>query len=335
MKGIAARMRDQPPYFTQSVYVKDLVVSDSPRLNGVDEAHARRLADVYHSLPPILVHTPSMRVIDGMHRVRAAVILGLETIDAQFFDGSDDEAFIQSVARNIADGLLLSPADRSAAVRRILTGFPAMSDPSIAVYTGLDTGTVSEVRRRAAARSSELGHSGTGDRPAAADAAVCGQATELVSRTSGGPLNPGVRAAAELSPDAARSAGECPLGDEEEQAPRAQPPRTVPPRMPTARGTQACGGRPVMPRTARDRLRILSNNPSLRNSQSGRDFLRWMHGHFITDEAWKELADSIPPHCTETVAEIALKCADAWRRFADELSDRARIQSVPAGRSRA
>lgn len=240
MKGIAARMRDQPPYFTQSVYVKDLVVSDSPRLNGVDEAHARRLADVYHSLPPILVHTPSMRVIDGMHRVRAAVILGLETIDAQFFDGSDDEAFIQSVARNIADGLLLSPADRSAAVRRILTGFPAMSDPSIAVYTGLDTGTVSEVRRRAAARSSELGHSGTGDRPAAADAAVCGQATELVSRTSGGPLNPGVRAAAELSPDAARSAGSARSGTRRSRRP-------VPSRR--ARSRRGCP-RPGAPRRA-------------------------------------------------------------------------------------
>ncbi|MFC8538611.1 hypothetical protein ACFUJY_32490 [Streptomyces sp. NPDC057249] len=334
MKGIAARMRDQPPYFTQSVYVKDLVVADSPRLDGVDEAHARRLADVYPSLPPILVHSPSMRVIDGIHRVRAAVLLGRETVDTQFFDGSEAEAFIQSVARNIADGLLLSPADRSAAVQRILTSFPAMSDLSVAVYTGLDARAVSEVRRRAAAGSSEPDRAGHRDRLSVPDVAACGQAADLVSRTSGGPLKAGAQPAGTLSPGASRNAGECPGTGDEEQGPLAQS-RMAAPRVSPVRGAQVCGARPVMPRTARDRLRILSNNPSLRNSQSGRDFLRWLHGHFITDEAWKEIADAIPPHCTETVAEIALKCADAWRRFADELSDRARMQSFPAGRSRA
>lgn len=333
VKAIAVRMRDQPPYFTQPVYVKDLLAADSPRLNGVNEAHARHLAEVYPSLPPILVHRPSMRVIDGMHRVRAAVILGLDTVDSQFFNGSEAEAFIQSVTRNIADGLLLSLADRSAAVRRILTSFPAMSDPSIAVYTGLDVGVVTEVRRRAAAGPPGLGLpvGGCGS-PAPKPAAECGQAADPAPGTPESALKPVAREAGPSSPGTARSAGEG-LRRDEERTLRAQP-RMVPSRTPAARDAQVCTARPTMARTSRDRLRILSSNPSLRNSQAGREFLRWLHGHFVADEAWKELVETVPPHCTETVAEIAMKCSDAWRRFAEELSDRARVQSVPAGRSR-
>jgi hypothetical protein len=325
--GIAATMRDQPPYFTRPVYVKDLSVADSPRLNGVNEAHAQHLAEVYASLPPILVHRPSMRVIDGMHRVRAAVILGLETVDAQFFNGSDGEAFIQSVTRNIADGLLLSLADRGAAVRRILAGFPAMSDLSIAVYTGLDPGVVTEVRRRVAAGVPELPLL-AGKLPAPALAAECGRAAGPALGASGRPLKPVAREAVLSSlgtPGGVRR--------DQEQTTGAQP-RMVPARTPAARDAQGCPARPAMARTSRDRLRSLSSNPSLRNSQSGREFLRWLHGHFVTDEAWKELIETVPPHCAETVAEIAMKCSDAWRRFAEELSDRTRVQSVPAGRSR-
>lgn len=327
MKGIAARMRDQPLYFIQPVYVKDLAVADSPRLDGINEAHAQHLAKVFGSLPPILVHRPSLRVIDGMHRVRAAVILGLESVDAQFFGGSEDEAFIQSVTRNIADGLLLSLADRSAAVRRILAGFPAMSDLSIAVYTGLDVAVVSEVRRCVVAGLPELGVP-AGRLPGPEPAAGCEEAGAPVLGALGRPLGA-------VAGEAGLAALGTPRGvrPEQEQAPRAQP-RVVPARTPAVREAQVCAARPAMARTSRDRLRTLSSNPSLRNSQSGRDFLRWLHGHFVTDEAWKELVETVPPHCTETVAEIAMKCSDAWRRFAEELSDRTRVQSVPAGRSR-
>lgn len=268
-----------------------------------------------------------MRVIDGMHRVRAAVILGLDTVDSQFFNGSEDEAYIQSVTRNIADGLLLSLADRSAAVRRILTGFPAMSDLSIAVYTGLDVGAVTEVRRCVTAGPLEL-NLPAGRLPAPDPATECGQVADPASGTPVRPLKPVPQEAVLSSLGTTQG-----MRRDEERTSRAQP-RIVPARTPTARGAQVCTARPTMGRTSRDRLRTLSNNPSLRNSQSGRDFLRWLHGHFVTDEAWKELIETVPPHCAETVAEIAMKCSDAWQRFAEELSDRTRVQSVPAGRSR-
>ncbi|WP_234367335.1 MULTISPECIES: hypothetical protein [Streptomyces] len=273
-----------------------------------------------------------MRVIDGMHRLRAAVILGLDTVDSQFFDGCEAEAFIQSVTRNIADGMLLSLADRRAAVRRILTSFPAMSDRSVAVYTGLDVGVVTEVRRHAAADSPRLNLPvrGGGTLPPPACTAELGQAANPLANAPEKPLRPIAQESGLPSLGTARSVRER-LHKGEERAPDAQP-RMVSPRTPTARHAQVRSARPTTARTSRDLLRILRNNPSLRDSQSGRDFLRWLHGHFITDDAWKELVENVPPHCTETVTEIAMKCSDTWRRFAEELSEKKRIHPVPAGR---
>jgi hypothetical protein len=47
-----------------------------PRLKGESQAHIQGLAEVGGGLPPILVHRQSMRILDGMHRVRAAIVRG-------------------------------------------------------------------------------------------------------------------------------------------------------------------------------------------------------------------------------------------------------------------
>ena len=43
-----------------------------------------------------------MRVIDGMHRLRAAILNGRSSIEVEFFDGSDEEAFIRAVEQNVS-----------------------------------------------------------------------------------------------------------------------------------------------------------------------------------------------------------------------------------------
>lgn len=131
-----------------SVVIDSLLPAQSPRLAGEDEEHARRLAETEAALPPILVHRSTMRVIDGMHRLRAARYNGREKIDVRFFDGSEDEAFIQGVEENIAHGLPLSLADRKAAAERIMKLRPELSDRAIASRTGLAAKTVSTIRRR-------------------------------------------------------------------------------------------------------------------------------------------------------------------------------------------
>lgn len=327
--GIATEL---PAHFTQPVRISTLVSADTPRLDGTDEAHVRRLVEVFESVPPILVHRPTMRVVDGMHRVRAAAVLGRDLIDAQFFDGGDDEAFIQSVARNIAHGLPLSVADRRAAVCRILASFPTMSDRSIAVYTGLDAKSVADVRRRSAAdlpqSNVRLGLDGKAhplDRTQERR-----HAAELMSRSPELPLRV-VAQEAGLSLGTAHDVRQRLLRGEEPvppplSSPRSLPPakRTVPEQARTAPSVrpQRAGPPAGTARSAMDMMRTLAGDPSLRNSEAGRDFVRWLHGHFFTDEAWRRRIEAIPPHHSETVAELALKCAGTWRRLAQELSER-------------
>uniref|UniRef100_UPI0018F18D1C ParB/RepB/Spo0J family partition protein n=1 Tax=Actinomadura logoneensis TaxID=2293572 RepID=UPI0018F18D1C len=124
--------------------------ADSPRLRGEDREHVFRLVGVETPLPPILVHRPTMRVIDGMHRLRAAMLRGDTHIEAVYFDGTAAEAFARAVELNIAHGLPLTIADRRAAAARILAAEPDSSDRAIAARTGLSARTVAAVRRSTA-----------------------------------------------------------------------------------------------------------------------------------------------------------------------------------------
>ncbi len=88
-----------------------------------------------------------MRVIDGMHRLMAASMQGRETIDVIFFSGSEADVFLRAVQENVAHGLPLSRADRSAAVARIIASHPHMSDRAIAHSVGLAAKTVAAIRK--------------------------------------------------------------------------------------------------------------------------------------------------------------------------------------------
>src|SRR5690349_18381805 len=72
----------------------------SPRLDGVDAAHVRRLTQLAADLPPLVVHRATMRVVDGAHRLAAAHRLGQHQVPVVYFDGTDDEAFAVAVHLN-------------------------------------------------------------------------------------------------------------------------------------------------------------------------------------------------------------------------------------------
>ncbi len=130
-----------------AVPVLALRPADSPRLNGEDKSHIVRLAETETSLPPILVDRRTMRVIDGMHRLMAASLLGRETIDVIFFDGNETDVFLRAVQENITHGLPLSQADRRAAAERIITSHPHLSDRAIGHSAGLAAKTVAAIRK--------------------------------------------------------------------------------------------------------------------------------------------------------------------------------------------
>lgn len=127
----------------------------SPRLNGIDIDHAKMLAQLETGLPPIIVHRPTMRVIDGMHRLRATVLRGGREIGVRYFDGDENAAFVLSVESNVAHGLPLTLADRSAAAERILQTFPRWSNGIIASMVGLSAATIGALRRRSTCHSAE------------------------------------------------------------------------------------------------------------------------------------------------------------------------------------
>jgi ParB-like nuclease domain len=128
--------------------VQSVVEGDSPRLDGESIEHVDLLAASAMKLPPIVVHRETMRVIDGMHRLRAAQKRGDQCIEARFFEGTEAEAFIGAVRANIDHGLPLTLADREAAATRIIVSHSHCSDRWIATVTGLAAGTVGAIRRQ-------------------------------------------------------------------------------------------------------------------------------------------------------------------------------------------
>ena len=120
-----------------TVAVAEVRGGHSPRQGGENLEHVQSLADATGELPPIIVRREDMRVVDGMHRLRAARLRGDERIAVRFFDGGDDEAFVLAVRTNVTHGLPLSLADRKAAAARIIASHAHWSDRMIATVTGL------------------------------------------------------------------------------------------------------------------------------------------------------------------------------------------------------
>lgn len=129
------------------VPISSLKMTGSLRVDGEDPTHVRLLAEVAAPLPPVLVHRPTMRVVDGKHRMRAAMLRGEQTLLVRFVDCDEDRAFLLSVEANIKHGLPLSLADRKAAAGRIVERHPAWSDRRVAAVVGLSADCVAGIRR--------------------------------------------------------------------------------------------------------------------------------------------------------------------------------------------
>ena len=131
---------------SEMVEIQELVFGDSPRSGGERPEHTARLLKCGVPLPPILVHRSSMRIIDGVHRVRAAQTQGAATIEAMMLDCSWESAFVVAVAANRGVGLPLSLEDRRSAAARIVLSHPQWSDRSIASLARLSAKTVCAIR---------------------------------------------------------------------------------------------------------------------------------------------------------------------------------------------
>jgi ParB-like chromosome segregation protein Spo0J len=129
-----------------SVALARLVVKRSIREGGVNQEHVRRLMRLGGRWPPILVHEETGVVIDGVHRVAAARMLGLLRLDASLFSGGPDAALIEFVRRNVQHGLPLTLRERKWAATRVLSVHPDWSDRRVAGICALSPKTVGRLR---------------------------------------------------------------------------------------------------------------------------------------------------------------------------------------------
>jgi ParB-like chromosome segregation protein Spo0J len=301
------------------VPIARLTAADSPRTLPEDFSHMKILAESEEELPPILVHRPTMRVIDGRHRLRVADDLGRSCIAVRFFDGTESEAFALSVEGNTRHGLPLTLSERTAAARRIVASHPEWSDGVIASITALATKTVRALRRDAA-----------GDVLLAAVRVGLDGRVRPVDRAAGR-----LRAAEVIreNPEAslrtiAREVGISPwtVRDVRERLRRGEDPL---PSKPRSREKPA-DNRPVRPlshavprrrpagtpRGASNRLDGLMSDPALKYSEQGRVLLRILAANVLPVEKRDMLVRSVPLHCRSTVHQLANEYAEAWRDFA-------------------
>jgi ParB-like chromosome segregation protein Spo0J len=323
----------QPVFDTSTTPVVILEISaltpgDSPRTSVPDSEHALLLSAIEQPLPPIIVHRVGLRVIDGMHRVRAAMLRGDTTITAQLFDGTDDAAFLLAVRKNIAHGLPLSLAERKGAARRILAAHPQWSDRAIASCTGLSDKTIAAVRRSTSAEvpqsSVRLGVDGRA-RPSDGDQRRR-LAAELIVAHPQAPLRQ-IAGAAGISLGTVRdvrarvSRGDDPV-PARRRAAEPEPSAAIPTMIPEPMRPAGCGVRDPEQRKAT--LNRLRTDPSLRFSDAGRQALRWLHIRLAGPDQWGDLVDAIPLHWAEAVADLARGCAESWQEFAIACERRAR-----------
>ncbi len=318
---------EQPP--TTLVRIASLVFDNSPRRTGEDPDHTRLLAETAEPLPPIAVHRPTMRVIDGMHRARAAMLTGRESIDARLYDCSEDAAYVLAVKANVTHGLPLSLADRRAAAKRIIRINPQWSDRAVAAATGLSDKTVSGLRRRSTAENPQsntrIGRDGRA-RPLN-NAGQRHDAAKMLNERPGIGLREVARATG-LSVATASDVRDRLRRHEDPVPPKHRCAEESAAAAETAGAdrpdTQPCP-KPAKDLPRLDRLAVLANlrkDPSLRLSEGGRHAVRWLYQHTVQAEDLSELVDSVPPHWTDVVAELAHECAEAWAGLADELKHR-------------
>jgi AraC-like DNA-binding protein len=346
---------------TAMVPVNSLRLADSPRLGGENIDHVRVLAGSPDPLPPILVHLPTMQIIDGMHRLRAAIMRGQDEIEARLLDCDEHELFVIAVKANIAHGLPLSLAERKRAAVRVIASHPQWSDRLVASVAGLSHKTVATIRRSATGSNSQLhvrrGHDGrvrplssARGRRIAGDLLRDNPSASLREVAEAAGISPGtvrdVRARLErgqdaVPPERSRGAGKVPVsavGTRQQRESVRQARETCSPedsrsiRARRGSGEPADDGSinanmPGRPENA-DAVVILwrlKKDPALRSSERGRDILRQLHVYTMGIKDFGEVLTSVPTHSAIIIGKLARANAKQWKDLASQLEERAQL----------
>ncbi|MFE5239600.1 winged helix-turn-helix transcriptional regulator [Streptomyces sp. NPDC056627] len=293
------------------------------RIGGIDKDHVRILTECDEELPPIVVQSRTMRVIDGMHRLKAALACGRTEIRVRLVDMSDVQAFLYAVEANIAHGLPLTLADRRNAARQVIALYPAWSDRAVGRASGLSGKTVSALRGRA----------GQGEPGPQVRIGLDGRARPLDSAAR----RSAARELLTAQPDAslreiARQAGISPgtvrriRGDMEKAPSGSAVPaaltRVCSARVPQTPAEQEASAAAVDVEAA---LANLRQDPSLKYQANGRGLLRLLHQR-PAQMLRRDVLEAIPVHCVPIILGVVRAQAQEWRELEDALDKVAKAQ---------
>jgi hypothetical protein len=327
----------------RNVAITSLAPGSYLRQGGTSAVHVQLLLGAAGSseLPPILVQEHGWRVIDGLHRLEAARLRGDHSIDARFLDCTDSEALIIAIKSNSSHGLPLSKADRVSGAIRVLAAHPDWSDRAIAGITGLSANTIGSLRNRCAdgpqPGSKRLGRDGRRRPLNAAEGRR--RAAEYISAHPDAPLRLVAREADvslgtvhEVSSLIRRGMAPEPSGHRipaEKHIMRSDAEVAVSATVAPTGLSSSASGTVLRRKRHTDALPTwpgisakVANDPAVRYTEGGKEFLRWMALHAAHPEEWRQFIDAIPVHWLTVLAPIADSLSEEWSLFADRLRSR-------------
>jgi ParB-like chromosome segregation protein Spo0J len=126
--------------------VKLARLQPGPTIRPLDEAHVLVLRGVLDRLPPIAVTEDDLMLIDGAHRVEAAVRARLTHLPAEHLALAPGEVLAERVRRNASHGLPLRLEERKRAALLLIAEDPTRSNAAVGRTAGLSTSTVRRLR---------------------------------------------------------------------------------------------------------------------------------------------------------------------------------------------
>jgi ParB-like chromosome segregation protein Spo0J len=284
----------------------------SPRLGDRDQERVRLLAGVLDVCPPIIVERRTGSLIDGVHRVMAARMLGRKQIRAHMFDGSREEALVIAIRSNVTHGMPLTLQEREVAAGKVLILYPDWSDRRVGEVCGLSAKTVANLRQCPTADTPQLDtRTGRDGRRRPVDPS--GHRAQIAQILQTRP--------ASSNREVARIAGASPTTVAKVK------------RQITSAGLQDLAMESLSNSSTSSRRAVAEglrpepgfvDDTALLAMHKGPQFVAWLEAVSLADSDWRESISSVPLSRLYSLANHARMQSEAWTRFAVSLEQRAR-----------
>jgi ParB-like chromosome segregation protein Spo0J len=294
------------------------------RVRELDRAHVELIAELSGDWPPILLWSDGNRIVDGYHRVAAARLLKMTCIQVEWFDGTAEQAYIESIKRNTKCGLPLTLRERVEAATNVLEQQSDWSDRRIAVLCGLSASTVARVRGEtlASSNANRLGSDGRvrPSRPGDARRRVL----NALEKNPNGSLR-SIASLAAVSPETVRSIKRR-LQAEGDKMSECETMTSVTVTPPDISEESIAALLDPVPRG--DAL-SWESDVALVSCDSDEGLVKWLsNGSVVYD--WPKLVTQVPLSRVYEIADESRRRAGAWTCFANALEARATARGAVA-----